>query len=253
MNPRASTTALSVTLLGLLLSTLTTGCAGEATSANEATTDEEIATSREALSTETNDGFWIDQNPSYPGVYYKKLGGGCYRGGSPAGTYNCKIATVRTDVSYWITVDPRWPGVYYAQVNGACPSGGVVAGNNCQVVAFDQSYLDYGVDVSDDSLRVWGTVGKAVVQLDASTNGKGAYFERPLHELGDGWHCGNRKDYGGIAARDCLQLDVLVYDQPNKITFRARAKTEYLYLGTWGHSKALFDKTYSYSDPFFGR
>jgi hypothetical protein len=258
---RASTTALSVTFLALALSTI--GCANETASENDsATADEGVATTSEALSTETNDGFWIDQNPSYPGVYYKKLGGGCYRGGSSSGTYNCKVATLRTDVSYVINADPRWPGVYYDRVNGTCPYGGTqvtqtykmgfstVTVTKCRVVAFDQSYLDYGVSAADDNLMISGTVGTASVNLWASRDGDGAHFEGPLHELGGGWHCGDRKDNGGSTTRDCIQIDILVYDQPNKISFRARGKAQTLWLGTWGDSKALFDKTYSYTDPF---
>jgi hypothetical protein len=248
---RASSTALSLTLLALALSM--NGCAIETASDEDAATaDGEVSTTHEALSTETNDGFWIDQNPAYPGVYYKKLGGGCYRGGWSSGTNNCKLVALQTNVSYWLTVDPRWPGVYYHQTNGTCPSGGEVAGANCRVVAFDQSYLNFPVQFENagcsgsgaqtagglkSCVTVSGTVGSATLKINEQLE-----LTRPLHELGNDWHCVHA-DLGVYNRETCVLVTVLAYDQPNKVVYRMQGRVRDQYLGTWSTAQQQMDAT----------
>lgn len=79
--------------------------------------------------------YWIDTNPSWAGIFYKKINGGCPYGGS--GSVNCMLAALpglRVGTPYWVDTDPKWPGVYYKKVGGLCPydgSGSV----NCQIKA----------------------------------------------------------------------------------------------------------------------
>lgn len=84
--------------------------------------------------------YWVDTNPRWPGVYYKKLGGDCPAGGTPSDG-NCRVKSLSSAVThvpvpgvqYWVDSHPSWPGIYYKQVSGACVYGGVASGNgNCQ-------------------------------------------------------------------------------------------------------------------------
>jgi hypothetical protein len=84
--------------------------------------------------------YWVDTNPSWPGVYYAQIGGQCPYGGSKGGP-NCQrfsfpAGALSTAVHYWVDTNPSWPGVYYAQIGGQCPYGGSKAGPNCQIKAF---------------------------------------------------------------------------------------------------------------------
>ncbi len=100
--------------------------------------------------------YWVDANPRWPGVYYKKLNGGCPAGGSPTDG-NCQVKTFGSAVAhvpvpgvqYWVDANPSWPGIYYKQSAGACIYGGVTSGNgNCQwkTVTGLKSGVAYWVD-----------------------------------------------------------------------------------------------------------
>lgn len=100
--------------------------------------------------------YWVDANPRWPGVYYKKLNGACPAGGSPTDG-NCQVKTFGSavahvpvpGVNYWVDSNPAWPGIYYKQVSGSCVYGGVLSGNgNCQWKALTglRSGVQYWVD-----------------------------------------------------------------------------------------------------------
>jgi beta-glucanase (GH16 family) len=81
--------------------------------------------------------YWVDTNPAWPGIYYKKINGSCPLGGS--GSVNCQLKSyaanfVKPGINYWIDTNPAYPGVYYKKINNACPFGGSV-GVNCQLEA----------------------------------------------------------------------------------------------------------------------
>jgi beta-glucanase (GH16 family) len=81
--------------------------------------------------------YWVDADPRWPGIYYKKIGQKCPVGGS--GEVNCQLKPLPSGflnraVKYWVDTDPRWPGIYYRKINGACPFGG--SGEvNCQLLS----------------------------------------------------------------------------------------------------------------------
>jgi hypothetical protein len=101
------------------------------------------------LATSQNDkvlpgvNYWVDSNPSWPGIFYKKIDHSCPLGGSgPSNSPNCQLRSyasgiLKTTVPYWVDTDPRWPGVYYKKISGACPHGGLTSANNpnCQLTA----------------------------------------------------------------------------------------------------------------------
>jgi beta-glucanase (GH16 family) len=100
--------------------------------------------------------YWVDANPRWPGVYYKKLDQACPAGGAPSDG-NCQVKTFGSsvayvpvpEVNYWVDTNPSWPGIYYKQSGGACVYGGVVSGNgNCQWKAVSglKQNVQYWVD-----------------------------------------------------------------------------------------------------------
>ena len=72
--------------------------------------------------------YWIEKNPSYPGVYYKQISGQCPYGGTFAGP-NCLVETLpqlNQNLNYAIVKNYPKPGVYYNRfTNQTCPYGGV--------------------------------------------------------------------------------------------------------------------------------
>jgi beta-glucanase (GH16 family) len=81
--------------------------------------------------------YWVDTNPSWPGIYYAKINGNCPIGGS--GSVNCQLRSfpanfLKSFVKYWVDTNPSWPGIYYKKINGACPYGGSGA-VNCQLLS----------------------------------------------------------------------------------------------------------------------
>ena len=119
----------------------------------------------------TNITYWVDANPGWPGIYYKKISGTCSAGGVSSGNGNCQIVALEkpnrpfvvANVSYWVDANPSWPGVYYKQINGNCLYGGVQSGGgNCQLVSFPAGKLE-------DQLNYW---------VDANPSWPGVYYRQ---------------------------------------------------------------------------
>jgi hypothetical protein len=100
--------------------------------------------------------YWVDANPRWPGVYYKKLNGACPAGGTSTDG-NCQVKVFGSSVAhvpvpgmtYWVDSNPSWPGIYYKQIGGSCVYGGLVSGNgNCQWKTLSglKSGVQYWVD-----------------------------------------------------------------------------------------------------------
>ncbi len=109
--------------------------------------------------------YWVDTNPSWPGVFYRKINNACPLGGSgPANSPNCQLRSypsgaLRTTVSYWVDTDPRWPGVYYQKTKQGCPYGGTSSGTspNCQLtpMSVPSLYLNPNVQYWVDTDLRW--------------------------------------------------------------------------------------------------
>jgi beta-glucanase (GH16 family) len=73
------------------------------------------------LSLDSNVDYWVDANPQWPGVYYKKSKAGCNHGGTSQGP-NCQVYSfssgeVETNIRYWVDSRPGRQGVYYLPIS----------------------------------------------------------------------------------------------------------------------------------------
>ncbi|MFZ4715191.1 MAG: glycoside hydrolase family 16 protein [Bacteriovoracaceae bacterium] len=110
--------------------------------------------------------YWVDANPNYPGVYYKKINGACPYGVKDTSGVNCQLRVlsqvnpstinkiVLPGVNYWVDTNPNYPGIYYAKINGACPVGGS-KGANCQLHAFASNQVRSNVTYWVDTHPQW--------------------------------------------------------------------------------------------------
>lgn len=64
-----------------------------------------------------NVSYWVDPNPSWPGVYYAQVNGGCPHGGVPSGP-NCQVVAINDgrlnpQQAYFTRSNESYPGIYY--------------------------------------------------------------------------------------------------------------------------------------------
>lgn len=99
-----------------------------------------------------NVSYWVDPNPSWPGVYYSQVNGSCPHGGVVAGP-NCQILSFPTGKlnpsrSYFTRSNESSPGVYYYPE--VIPEKAI-------------DYREAGNDSYSEEVRYMGTVIKAAV------------------------------------------------------------------------------------------